>query len=117
MVKLQAGDAENLKAWEMLCEMSRREYQVIYDLLGVQLEERGESFYNPMLSTVIEDLKGDGLLEESDGAQVVFTEGTKVSTAQDKCYFDIMCVVLVCNPAQEMRSIGPWYTRNRGRER
>jgi arginyl-tRNA synthetase len=47
-------------------------------LLGVAVEERGESFYNPMLSGVVEDLREGGLLKESDGAQVVFIEGAKV---------------------------------------
>ena len=41
----------------------------------MKLEERGESFYNPLLSEVVKDLKDGGLLEESEGAQVVFLEG------------------------------------------
>jgi arginyl-tRNA synthetase len=41
----------------------------------VKLEERGESFYNAMLGDVVKDLKEGGLLEASEGAQVVFLEG------------------------------------------
>eukprot|EP00961_Rhodomonas_salina_P037302 501464-Rhodomonas_salina.1 len=40
----------------------------------VSLEERGESFYNPLLADVCEDLSKAKLLEESEGAQVVFLE-------------------------------------------
>ena len=58
-----------------MCEASRKEFQIIYDMLEVKLEERGESFYNPLLSDVVKDLKDGGLLEESEGAQVVFLEG------------------------------------------
>ena len=36
VVKLQAGDAESLAAWESLCEASRKEYQKIYDTLNIQ---------------------------------------------------------------------------------
>ncbi len=77
VVKLQAGAEDTIHAWKLLCQQSRQEFQVIYDLLDIKLEERGESFYNPLLSTVVEHLDGVGLLEESDGAKVVFLEGFK----------------------------------------
>ncbi|AFY95438.1 arginine--tRNA ligase [Chamaesiphon minutus] len=75
VVKLQAQDPESIKAWKLLCDQSRREFQVIYDRLNVNLTERGESFYNPYLAAVVEDLKATGLLVESDGAQCVFVPG------------------------------------------
>jgi arginyl-tRNA synthetase len=75
VVKLQSGAEDSRKAWQLLCEQSRREFQVIYDLLDVQLTERGESFYNPLLPLVVEDLTQLGLLEENDGAKCVFVEG------------------------------------------
>ena len=75
VVKLQARDPETIKAWNLLCDQSRREFQVIYDRLNVKLTERGESFYNPYLATVVDDLRATGLLVESDGAQCVFLEG------------------------------------------
>lgn len=77
VVKLQAGAEDTIHAWKLLCEQSRQEFQVIYDLLDIKVEERGESFYNPLLSTVVEDLDKAGLLESSDGAKVVFLEGFK----------------------------------------
>jgi len=76
VVKLQAGNEEELAAWESLCAASREEYQKIYDALNIKgLEERGESFYNPFLQNVIKDLEEKGLAVESEGAKVVFLEG------------------------------------------
>ena len=75
VVKLQAKDPESIKAWQLLCDQSRREFQVIYDRLNVTLTERGESFYNPYLPAVVTDLRESGLLVESDGAQCVFIDG------------------------------------------
>ncbi|CAN0020551.1 unnamed protein product, partial [Laminaria digitata] len=60
VVKLQAGDVENTRAWGVLCEASRRGFQEIYTLLGVDVEERGESFYKPYLPDVVSDLEVGG---------------------------------------------------------
>ncbi|MEG5066088.1 arginine--tRNA ligase [Microcoleus sp. B3-A4] len=75
VVKLQAGAEDTRRAWKLLCDQSRREFQVIYDLLDIKLTERGESFYNPLLPAVVEDLTNLGLLVESDGAKCVFVDG------------------------------------------
>jgi arginyl-tRNA synthetase len=75
VVKLQAGAEDTNRAWKLLCDQSRREFGVIYDLLDIKLTERGESFYNPLLPAVVEDLTNLGLLVESDGAKCVFVDG------------------------------------------
>ena len=75
VVKLQSGAEGSRNAWQLLCEQSRREFQVIYDWLDVKLTERGESFYNPLLPGIVENLSQSGLLEENDGAMCVFVEG------------------------------------------
>ena len=75
VVQLQAGDPETIQAWKLLCDQSRREFQVIYDLLDIKVTERGESFYNPFLPAVVADLDNLGLLQEDQGAQCVFLEG------------------------------------------
>ncbi|EKV02747.1 arginyl-tRNA synthetase [Leptolyngbya sp. PCC 7375] len=75
VVDLQSGEESARKAWQLLCEQSRKEFQKIYDRLDITIQERGESFYNPLLEDVAKDLKSLELLEEDQGAQVVFLEG------------------------------------------
>ena len=75
VVKLQGGDPVSLKAWGLLCDQSRREFQKIYDRLDIRLSERGESFYNPYLASVLSGLKEAGLLVTDEGAECVFLEG------------------------------------------
>ncbi|AFY64716.1 arginine--tRNA ligase [Geitlerinema sp. PCC 7407] len=75
VVELQSGDPEARKAWQILCDQSRREFQKIYDRLDITLTERGESFYNPLLADVVKDLATTGLLVEDQGAQCVFLDG------------------------------------------
>lgn len=58
------------QAWERICEASRREFIKIYERLGVRIQERGESFYNPVLASLVSELMAAGIGEESDGAKV-----------------------------------------------
>ena len=78
VVALQGGDPEALKAWEAICHISREAFQEVYDLLDIKLEERGESFYNPMLPQIVSDLEKKGLVEISEGAKCVFHEGYRI---------------------------------------
>ncbi|WP_059359718.1 arginine--tRNA ligase [Parachlamydia acanthamoebae] len=75
VVALQGGDPAALKAWEIICDISRKAYQEIYDLLDVKIIERGESYYNPMLADTVADLEAKGLVTLSDGAKCIFLEG------------------------------------------
>ncbi len=78
VVKLQGGDSESLKDWKMICDISRKGFQEIYDLLDVKIIERGESFYNPFLKGIVEDFTNKGLITISDGAKCVFLEGFEI---------------------------------------
>lgn len=78
VVELQSGDPESMKAWDQICEISRRGYQEVYDLLDVQIIERGESSYNAMLPLVVADLEEKGLVTVSEGAKCIFHEGLKI---------------------------------------
>ncbi|CAI8594663.1 unnamed protein product [Vicia faba] len=78
VVLLQSGDTRYLKAWKQICDVSRAEFDKVYQRLGVQLEEMGESFYNPYIPGVIEKLDKLGLIEESDGARVIYVEGVNI---------------------------------------
>ena len=75
VVRLQGGEVSSLEAWEMICDISRRAFKEIYQLLDVQIEERGESFYNPYLPEVVADLERKGLITVSEGAKCVFLDG------------------------------------------
>lgn len=73
--RLQGGDPSSLKAWEAICSISRQSYLEIYRLLDIQIEDRGESFYNPFLKDVVDELQKKGLVQESDGALCIFMKG------------------------------------------
>jgi arginyl-tRNA synthetase len=75
VVKLQGGDEVSLAAWKMICDISRRAFQDIYNLLDVKLTERGESYYNPVLPQVVEDLVKRGMVTISDGAKCIYLDG------------------------------------------
>ncbi len=75
VVKLQGGDEVSLAAWEMICEISRRAFQEIYQLLDVKIVERGESFYNPFLPNTVADLEKRGMITLSEGAKCIYLEG------------------------------------------
>ena len=77
VVALQAGEQEAMDLWHLICEISRKAYQEIYDLLSISIKERGESFYNPWLLEVVEDLEKKGLIADSDGAKCIFMDGFK----------------------------------------
>jgi arginyl-tRNA synthetase len=78
VVLLQSGDPETLRLWRIFVAESMRHAREVYDMLGVLLTEDdtvGESFYNPLLPVVVEELQEKGLLVEDDGALCVFPEG------------------------------------------
>ena len=78
VVLLQGGDDETRRLWRLLVSQSIAYFQEVYEKLDVLLTPEdvvGESFYNPMLDDVVTDLAAAGILEESDGAQVVFLPG------------------------------------------
>lgn len=60
VVKLQQGDEHTYKAWQLLCAISEKEFQRIYNRLDITITNRGESFYNPFIKPMIEDLIARG---------------------------------------------------------
>ncbi len=48
----------------MICAVSREYFQVIYNRLDITVKEFGESFYNPFIPKVIEELEAKGLIKE-----------------------------------------------------
>jgi arginyl-tRNA synthetase len=73
LVKLQAGDPENLAVWKKINDVSLAAFQQIYDQLGIRFDlSLGESFYNDKVGLIYRELAGCGLAVESQGALVVF---------------------------------------------
>ncbi len=76
LVKLQAGDAENLSIWTRCIEVSRQSLDKIYEQLDVSFDYwLGESAYNDALAPLVDKLIADGIARESDGAICVFSDG------------------------------------------
>jgi arginyl-tRNA synthetase len=78
VVRLQSGGEEERRLWQRMVDQTRQHYQAIYDRLDIKLKpehERGESFYNDRLVSVVSDLKQAGVAKETEGAIGVFIEG------------------------------------------
>jgi arginyl-tRNA synthetase len=77
LVKLQAGDADNLGIWREMIRLSQAQFDTIYGRLGVKFDHAlGESFYNPSLGDVVSSLLERGIARESEGAVGVFSDGS-----------------------------------------
>ena len=77
LVKLQAGDPENLDVWREMIRLSQAQFDAIYGRLGIRFDHTlGESFYNPQLSGVVADLLARGIARDSEGAVAVFSDGS-----------------------------------------
>lgn len=77
VVALQSGDKIARKVWERIVTISQKAYHQIYSLLGVHLNDRGESFYQPYLQEMVDFFANKGLLSVSDGAKCVFMDQFK----------------------------------------
>lgn len=76
LAKLQRGDTENRAIWEKIIELSRHEFESMYRRLGVTFDHTlGESFYNPKLQAVTDDLERRQIARVSEGALCIFLEG------------------------------------------
>ncbi|XP_046624223.1 arginine--tRNA ligase, cytoplasmic isoform X1 [Neodiprion virginianus] len=72
VVKLQSFHPEVTKAWEMICDVSRKEIQQVYDRLDIKLIERGESFYQSRMEKIVKELEAQGYLDEDDGRKIMW---------------------------------------------
>ena len=78
VVLLQGGDEETLRLWRILVDESMRYFNEVYGMLGVLLTDdniMGESNYHHLLPVVVERLQASGVLEDSEGAKVVYPSG------------------------------------------
>src|SRR5437899_2624826 len=73
LIKLQAGDRENLDIWNECVALSMQDFELVYKLLDIHYDiQCGESFYHDRLPGVVERLLKSGIAEISEGAVVVF---------------------------------------------
>jgi arginyl-tRNA synthetase len=73
LVKLQAGDKENIDIWNECVAFSMQDFEHVYEMLDIHYDiQCGESFYNDHLPGVVERLLKTGIAEISEGAVVVF---------------------------------------------
>jgi arginyl-tRNA synthetase len=77
LVKLQAGDAANLSIWRDIIRLSQAQFDSIYGRLGVKFDHTlGESFYNPRLKAIVDELMQRGIATESRGAKAILSDGS-----------------------------------------
>jgi arginyl-tRNA synthetase len=78
LVKLQAGNDENLAIWRKCIDLSKLGLEKIYQTLDVKFDHwLGESFYNDRLPGLVEEFLTKGIARESNGAVCIFSDGTK----------------------------------------
>ena len=78
VVKLQSRDAETIDLWQKLVDFSLVNFNSVYQMLGVLLNDdnlAGESIYEDLLPEVVKRLESQDLSVESEGALVVFPDG------------------------------------------
>jgi len=79
VVKLQSHDPAIHKAWQAICEVSRIEFQKVYDRLQIKgLKEVGESFYQDKMNAVVDQLKKRDMLEFDDGRYIMWAPGIEI---------------------------------------
>ena len=80
--KLENGDKEAKELWQWFRDESLKEFARVYDLLDIEFDSyNGESFYSDKMDRVIDIIKDKGLLEESQGTNIVDLEAYNMPPA------------------------------------
>ena len=73
--KLEDGDEYCTQVWQKFKDLSLKEFQRIYDILDVHFDSNnGESFYSDKMQEVVDILRKNNKLVESQGAEIVDLE-------------------------------------------
>ncbi|MFQ9893300.1 MAG: arginine--tRNA ligase, partial [Emergencia sp.] len=73
--KLEHGEPEELELWQWFRDESLKEFTRVYDMLGITFDSyAGESFYSDKMPRFVQELKDKGIMEESQGANIVNLE-------------------------------------------
>ncbi|XP_056302077.1 arginine--tRNA ligase, cytoplasmic [Danio aesculapii] len=78
VVKLQSKEADFIKGWNLICDVSRKEFQKVYNCLDISIKERGESYYQDMMTAVVKEFEEKGLVEVDEGRKIVFAPGQSI---------------------------------------
>ena len=79
--KLENGDEYCRKIWEKFKDLSLKEFQRVYDMLGTTFDSwNGEAFYTDKMPEVVDILEKSGHLEESNGAKIINLEDQGINT-------------------------------------
>lgn len=74
--RLEGGEKKTREVWQKVKETSMKEFEKIYDRLGVEIEHcLGESFYEDKMERAIDELEKKGLVRDSEGARIVEFNG------------------------------------------
>jgi len=87
--KLEDGDTEARRIWKLCIDLSWKEFNEIYSILGIEFSKEfnggrglGESFFERKMEAIIQELKDKNLLKNGkEGAQLVFFEKNKYPPA------------------------------------
>ena len=77
--KLEDGDPYCTEIWQKFRELSLKEFQNVYDILGTKFDSlNGEAFYSDKMQEVVDILEKTGKLTESEGAKVINLDEEKM---------------------------------------
>lgn len=70
--RLENGDPEAKSIWQTCVEISLKEFDRVYKILGVKIDNTlGESFYTDKMPKIIEEMEKKGITKKSEGAVIV----------------------------------------------
>ncbi|XP_075712533.1 arginine--tRNA ligase, cytoplasmic isoform X3 [Rhinoderma darwinii] len=84
VVQLQSKSPNIIKAWNLICDVSRKEFQKIYDCLDIRIIDRGESYYQDKMIQVVKEFEEKGFVEVDEGRKVVFPPGCSIPLTIEK---------------------------------
>lgn len=83
--KLEDGDKYCVEIWNKFKDLSLKEFNRIYDILGVKFDSlNGEAFYSDKMDEVVSLLEKSGKLVESEGAKIIDLEEQKLGVCMIK---------------------------------
>ncbi|XP_063784302.1 arginine--tRNA ligase, cytoplasmic isoform X2 [Pseudophryne corroboree] len=84
VVQLQSKRPDIIKAWNLICDVSRNEFQKIYDCLDIRIVNRGESYYQDLMIQVVKEFEEKGLVQVDEGRKIVFPPGCTIPLTIEK---------------------------------